>query len=262
MNFGVQTFTIRKWQKKDLEKAYLPLIQMGIKDLEIARIHFDKNSGKTVRALMDKCGIRVSAIQVKPKQVFGDVQSVVDFCQCTGCTNVVLSQLPFSCVLGREGKFYDFLADLERQCEIYQSHGLTLAYHHHHWEYITLSNGKTRMQELLERTKKVQFVHDTYWTTKCGLSSSQQVLAFGDRLMGIHLRDLTLHRKGINVRSSDGAVGSGVVDFAAVLQAAKQTSCRYLVIEQKTDHPYEDIKKSFENCLKIQSNLEASTHEK
>ena len=32
MNFGVQTFTIRKKQKKDLEKAYLPLIEMGILD--------------------------------------------------------------------------------------------------------------------------------------------------------------------------------------------------------------------------------------
>ena len=191
MNFGVQTFTIRKWQKKDLEKAYLPLIQMGIKDLEIARIHFDKTTGEAVRALMDKYGIRVCAIQVKPKQVFSDVQSVVDFCKCTGCTNVVLSQLPFSCVLGREEKFYEFVATLDRQFEIYQSHGITLAYHHHNWEYVTLRSGKTRMQQLLEKTQKIQFVHDTYWTTKCGLSSAQQVLEFGDRLMGIHLRDLT-----------------------------------------------------------------------
>ena len=262
MNFGVQTFTIRKKQKKDLEKAYLPLIEMGILDYEIARIHFDKNTGEAVRALMDKYGIRVCAIQVKPKQVFSDVQSVVDFCKCTGCTNVVLSQLPFSCVLGREEKFYEFVATLDRQFEIYQSHGITLAYHHHNWEYVTLRSGKTRMQQLLGKTQKIQFVHDTYWTTKCGLSSAQQVLEFGDRLMGIHLRDLTLHKKGIDVISSDGAVGSGVVDFAAVLQAAKQTSCRYMVIEQKTKQPYEDIQKSYVKCLKIQSTLEASTHEK
>ena len=262
MNFGVQTFTIRKKQKKDLEEAYLPLIEMGILDYEIALIHFYKNTGEAVRALMDKYGIRVCAIQVKPKQVFSDVQSVVDFCKCTGCTNVVLSQLPFSCVLGREEKFYEFVATLDRQFEIYQSHGITLAYHHHNWEYVTLRSGKTRMQQLLEKTKKIQFVHDTYWTTKCGLSSAQQVLEFGDRLMGIHLRDLTLHKKGIDVISSDGAVGSGVVDFAAVLQAAKQTSCRYMVIEQKTKQPYEDIHKSYVNCLNIQSTLEASTHEK
>ena len=262
MNFGVQTFTIRKKQKKDLEKAYLPLIEMGILDYEIARIHFDKTTGEAVRALMDKYGIRVCAIQAKPKQVFSDVQSVVDFCKCTGCTNVVLSQLPFSCVLGREEKFYEFVATLDRQFEIYQSHGITLAYHHHNWEYVTLRSGKTRMQQLLGKTQKIQFVHDTYWTTKCGLSSAQQVLEFGDRLMGIHLRDLTLHKKGIDVISSDGAVGSGVVDFAAVLQAAKQTSCRYMVIEQKTKQPYEDIQKSYVNCLKIQSTLEASTHEK
>ena len=262
MNFGVQTFTIRKSQKKDLEKAYLPLIQMGILDYEIARIHFDKNTGQAVRALMDKYGIRVRAIQVKPKQVFGDVQSVVDFCKSTGCTNVVLSQLPFSCVLGREEKFYDFVATLDRQFEIYEAHGITLAYHHHNWEYVTLTGGKTRMQELLEKTKKIRFVHDTYWTTKCGLSAARQVQEFGDRLMGIHLRDLTLHKKGIDVRSSDGAVSSGVVDFPAVLQAAKQTACQYFVIEQKTDKPYEDLERSYRYCCGIQAELEAKNHEK
>ena len=262
MNFGVQTYTIRKMQKKDLEKAYLPLIEMGILDYEIARIHFDERSGASVRSLMEKYGIRVSAIQVKPKQVFGDVQSVIDFCKCTGCKNVVLSMLPFSCILGGEGKFYDFVNTLDRQYEVYQAHGITLAYHHHNWEYITLSNGKTRMEELLEKTKKIKFVHDTYWTTKCGLSSARQVQRFGDRLLGIHLRDLTLHKKGLKVLSADGAVGTGVVDFTAVLQAAKETACQYLVIEQKTDKPYEVLNTSSHNCLKIRSTWEACGDEK
>ena len=262
MNFGVQTYTIRKQQKKNLEKAYLPLIEMGILDYEIARIHFDEKSGKAVRALMDQYGIRISAIQVKPKQVFGDVQSVLDFCKCTGCKNVVLSMLPFSCILGGEGKFYDFLNRLDAQCDVYKAHGITLAYHHHNWEYITLSSGKTRMEELLEKTRKVKFVHDTYWTTKCGLSSARQVQRFGDRLLGIHLRDLTLHKKGLKVLSADGAVGTGVVDFAAVLQAVKETACQYLVIEQKTEKPYEDLKTSYQNCLKIQSTLEVRTDER
>ena len=54
MEFGVQTFTIRKRQKKSLEQAYLPLVQMGIRDLEIARIHFNEQTGKAVQALTEK----------------------------------------------------------------------------------------------------------------------------------------------------------------------------------------------------------------
>ena len=49
MRFGVQTFTIRKYQKKNLESSYLPLINMGIFDLEIARINFTRENALKIR---------------------------------------------------------------------------------------------------------------------------------------------------------------------------------------------------------------------
>ena len=258
---GVQTFTIRKQQKKDPRQAYLPLAQLGIRDLEIARIHFDDKSGLRVREVIDALGLRVVAIQVKPRHVFGAVEDVVAFCNRTGCRRVVISMLPFSCILGSEQKFYDFVAKLDRQHAIYAAHGIELAYHHHNWEYITLSCGKTRMDVLLEETKNIQFVHDTYWTTKCGLSSPHQIRRFGNRLMGIHLRDLTLHKKGLQVQSRDGAIGDGVVDFPAVLAAAREVGCGYCVIEQKTPTPYADLQRSYAACRRILSNMEANVYE-
>ena len=42
MRVGVQTFTIRKFQKRNIEKSYLPLIEMGIVNFEVARIKFNK----------------------------------------------------------------------------------------------------------------------------------------------------------------------------------------------------------------------------
>ena len=63
--------------------------------------------------------------------------------------------LPFDCILGKEEKFYSFIGLLDKQYQIYEKHGITLAYHHHNWEYVRLSNGKTRMHELLNLTKKI-----------------------------------------------------------------------------------------------------------
>lgn len=251
MKFGVQTFTIRKQQKKDIKNAYLPLIKLGIKEFEIARIDFNQENAKVVKSLVDEYGIRVAAIQVKPKYVYGNVEDVVAFCKMTGCKTVVISMLPFHCILGSEKNFYGFLNTLDKQYEIYKAHGIELAYHHHDWEYVTLSNGKTRMDELLEKTKKIRFVHDTYWTTKSGISSERQIQRFGKRLIGIHLRDLTVYPKGIQVLTKDAAIGEGVIEFAKVFAAANQVDCDYFVIEQKTDLPYEKIKISYQNCLKI-----------
>ena len=44
MDIGVQTFTIRKFQKKDLYKSIKKLIDMGFKSFELARINFNKEN--------------------------------------------------------------------------------------------------------------------------------------------------------------------------------------------------------------------------
>ena len=251
MRIGVQTFTIRKQQKKNIKKAYLPLIQMGIKEFEVARIKFNQTNALLLKELMDTHGIRVVSIQVKPKDVFGNVEGIVEFCNITGCNKVVISMLPFSCILGREEKFYEFLSALDKQYEVYKKYGIELAYHHHNWEYITLSNGRTRMEELLDKTEKIKFVHDTYWTTKCGISSAHQIRQFGKRILGIHLRDLTLYKKGLKVLSKDAAVGEGVIDFSEVFREAELAGCEYYVIEQKNKQPYEKIEISYKNCQKL-----------
>ena len=248
MRFGVQTFTIRKAQKRCIKDAYVPLINLGIKQFEVARIKFNRKNANEIKALIDGYGIEITSIQVKPKDVFKNADRVIEFCNITGCKNVVISMLPFGCILGGEEKFYSFLSTLDSWCNRYAESGVTLAYHHHNWEYIKLSNGKTRMEELLSKTERLKFVHDTYWTARSGISPERQIREFGKRLLGIHLRDLTFKKRGIDVLPRDAAIGDGVVDFAAVLSAAEEVGCSYFVIEQKTKHPYRDIEKSL-TCL-------------
>ncbi len=251
MNFGVQTFTIRAAQKKDILASYLPLVDMGVSTLEVARIDFSEENARKIRTITDKYGIAPISIQVKPKYVFGDVEAVVNFCKITGCKNVVISQLPFDCILGKEDKFFRFVSSLDPQFELYAEHGITLAYHHHNWEYIKLSGGKTRMEELLERTCKIKFVHDTYWTARCGIDPAEQIRIFGNRLLGIHLRDLTFEKRLIDVKPRDTFIGDGVIDFRKVISAAGEVGCSYMVIEQKTKRPYDDIKRSLHNLETI-----------
>ena len=255
MNIGLQTYTIRKYQKKNFETAYLPLVEMGIFDLEIARIDFTMENAAKIKELADKYGLRPISIQVKPKDVFGNVDGIVEFCNATGCKNVVISMLPFECILGAEGKFYAFVDTLDKQFEIYQSRGITLAYHHHNWEYVKLSNGKSRMAELISKTKKIRFVHDTYWTARCGIDPALQIKEFDERLLGIHLRDMTFKKRLLEVLPHDTAAGEGVIDFKRVLSAAKAVGCEYTVIEQKTDIPYEDIKRSLDYLRMIEDEI-------
>ena len=54
MNIGIQTFTIRKSQKRNIEKSYLPLIEMGIVNFEVARIKFNKKNALIIKSLIEK----------------------------------------------------------------------------------------------------------------------------------------------------------------------------------------------------------------
>ena len=253
MKFGVQTFTIRREQKKSIKDAYRPLIELGIKNFEVARIDFDSKNAEELKKLIDEFSIEVTSIQVKPKYVFSFPEKIIEFCKITGCKNVVISMLPFECILGNEEKFYSFINSLDSYAELYEKSQLTLAYHHHNWEYIKLSNGKSRMEELLSATKKIKFVHDTYWTARCGIFPARQIEEFGDRLLGIHLRDLTFKKKGIKVLPKDAAVGDGVIDFEELLKAAEEVGCTYYVIEENTKLPYSEIEKSFKRLEAIKT---------
>ena len=251
MKIGLQTFTIRHAQKKSITNAYLPLIELGIKSFEVARIDFSDKNANELRQLVDEHGIEISSIQVKPKYVFGASERIISFCHTVGCKRVVISMLPFSCILGKEKRFYDFIATLDKQYELYAKHGITLAYHHHNWEYVPLSSGKTRMEEFLAKTEKIRFVNDTYWTAKCAVDPADQIRLFGERLIGIHLRDLCFYKHGLDVPSKDCPVGDGVISFKRVLSAAKASGCEYLVIEQNSKEPYRDIEKSYRHLASI-----------
>lgn len=256
MKIGVQTFTVRRAQKKSIREAYLPLLEMGIGNFEIARMEFNERNALAVKELIDEFGIEVSAIQVKPKYIFGDVSGVSEFCRITGCRRAVISMLPFGCILGSDARFYEFLGRLDGQAKIYAERGIELGYHHHNWEYVKLASGRTRMDELIDRTEKIGFVHDTYWTARCGIDPAVQIERFGDRLLGIHLRDLTHEKSFLDVRAHDAAIGDGVIDFGRVFDAAERVGCGYYVIEQKTDDPYGEIGKSYKKCKEIISGKE------
>ena len=79
MSFGVQTFTVRKKQKKDMERAYLSLLEMGVTELEVARIDFTEGNARRIKSLSDEHEIRPVSIQVKPKYIINHPDEIIKF---------------------------------------------------------------------------------------------------------------------------------------------------------------------------------------
>ena len=245
MNIGLQTFTVRREQKRSVTAAYERAHALGLSGFEVARLDFNEKNAAEIKAFTERSGAEIYSLQVKPKHVFGERERIVDFARAVGCHRVVISMLPFDCILGGEDRFYSFVSRLDREFDLYAEQGITLGYHHHNWEYVKLSSGRTRMDEILSRTEKIKIVHDTFWTARCGIDPAREVERFRGRLLGVHLRDLLPYKKGLSVPVRDCALGEGTLDFSRIILAALSAGAEYLVIEQNTKTPYRELEKSY-----------------
>ncbi|MGY4429609.1 sugar phosphate isomerase/epimerase [Bradyrhizobium sp. F1.13.1] len=104
---------------------------------------------------------------------------------------------------------------------------MTLAYHNHDFEFAALPGGIQPYDVLLRRTDErlVKFELDVYWATKGNLDSARVLRANPSRFPLVHLKDM----------AKDGStteLGRGTIDFASILEAARQSGVRHVLVEQ------------------------------
>jgi sugar phosphate isomerase/epimerase len=128
---GVQTYTIREAARRNLPEALARLKALGVTSVELARIAFSAENAAIVRA----SGLAVSSIQAKFKQLSQDFNAMLAFCGAVDCKIVVVSVLPLSCILGGEWPLRAFAARLDSLAARYREQGITLAFHHHDFEF-------------------------------------------------------------------------------------------------------------------------------
>jgi sugar phosphate isomerase/epimerase len=110
-----------------------------------------------------------------------------------------------------------FAARLDTLATAAQRAGLRLAYHNHDFE-LARTGDSVPLDLLLARTdpKKVDFEMDVYWVTKAGADPLMYLGRHPGRFPLLHLKDATAKPEQ---RMVD--VGSGVIDFARIISAAK-----------------------------------------
>jgi sugar phosphate isomerase/epimerase len=244
-SIGVQLFTVRKEANHDLKGTLLRLREVGFSSFEIAYIPFSEENAMIIKSLEKSHSLSVSSMQVKPSLLIAHEQEIASFAHEVNCPTLVVSRLPLSCILGQDRQLIAFADAINRMIDAYAEKGLSLAYHHHYWEYVLMDNGETRLSFLMRRCPKLRFVNDVYWSAKVGKNPSEQIDEFGQRLAGIHLRDIMAYRSGIHVKTRDCEIGKGLLDITAVIREAEKVGCPYLVLEQKTTkHPFESLLES------------------
>ncbi len=251
---GVVSFTFRNQFSNDFEGTLDLILGMGITNIEFSNL-FGKTA-QEVRQLLDERGMVCTTFGVGYDALLNNLEQVMDDAKTLGAKHVRLGSLP-----RRDGVFDKELVEsaaenFNRIGETLDRHGLHFSYHNHAFEFVPYNN-TTLYHYLIELTDTsfVSFELDTYWVMQAGHDPVKLLETYPDRFRLLHLKDL---KKGVEghyeapaSRDNDVVLGTGQVDWNALLKAAQKTKIEYYYIEDETDNVVERVPLSREFIINL-----------
>lgn len=242
---GIQLYTIREMVKADFIGTLELLSKIGYKSVEAAGYSDRKFYGyapKEYKKIVNDIGLLPlsthSSFSVK------DADQVIDDTLEAGMKYLMIPWIPPEDRVSLDK--YKALADkLNIIGEKAYKSGLTFGYHNHAFEFETI-DGKIPYDLLLENTEAdyVTMQLDLYWIVYGGYKPQDYFKKYPGRFKLWHFKDMD---NSADKNSTE--IGSGIIDFPALLDIKKQAGMEYAFVEQESfdnGEPSWSINKSFQ----------------
>jgi sugar phosphate isomerase/epimerase len=127
--------------------------------------------------------------------------------------------------------FKKFAEEFNARGEICKKNGIRFAYHNHDYSFKELE-GKLPQDVMMELTDPslVDFEMDIYWVVTGGQDPEAWLKKYKDRFRLCHVKDRT---KGATEAADSCTLGQGSIDYAKILQVAKDNGMEYYIVEQE-----------------------------
>ncbi len=244
--YGAQLYTFRKMLKtpEGVKTVFKELTKYGVKTVQVSGLC--EMPAKELRALADDCGFSICGTHAPFGRLTNDLDRLAEEHLIYGCDNIGLGMMPPKFMVGTDNlkSFCEIANTISQKLKPYN---LKFAYHNHAHE-LKNSGGKVILDILAEEIPDMQLILDTYWVKFAGADPVEYIKKYPGRLNLIHLKDM---RKGLLMKHI-ADVGSGSLDWNAILNAAKASGTKWAVIEHDTTKaPYNTI----ENGMKFLASM-------
>jgi len=176
--------------------------------------------------------------------------------EIAGCMGLQYMVIPYLTPRERRGRnsYLDFAERMNMAGEKVRAAGMRLCYHNHGFEFSGWS-GTTPFDVLMESfdPELVSWELDVFWCSLAGYDPAAILDKYPGRIPLLHLGD---KKKGVKKQTEERVVksdvftevGSGDVDFPAILRAAERAGVRHYFVEQDycPGNPLESLHKSYE----------------
>ncbi len=253
---GVQLYTVRSVLPQKPRETLDAIRAIGYQEVEATYAGMD-----AMWPALQASGLKPVSIHLDSKSVTqgnpDDLDPIFEKLKKHGFEYAVFPYLPEP-ERGGIDVIRAFAEKLNRAGEKCRAAGMTFCYHNHAFEFAT-EKGATLFQVMLDHTdpKLVAFELDLFWVSVAGGDPAAMIRKLSGRVPILHLKDKAegtpvMYKEAVP-RTAFKEVGSGVMDWPAVLRAAAAANVAHYFVEQDQTpgDPVDSLRRSFEYLSKL-----------
>lgn len=244
-HLGLQLWSLRDQTKTDVPAALDWVKARGITEVETAGTY--NLSPEDFTKLLQERGLKAVSAHIGYEALSKDLAGSIKTAKALGVKYVMSPWIPHDRATGLTvAQARQAAADFNKWGEAFRAEGITYGYHPHGYEFVAFATegGKTAFDILVAETKPafVSFEMDVFWVFHAGIDPAALLKQHPTRWSLLHVKDI---RKGAVTGLSTGgappidnvAVGTGQIDWPAVLAAAEQVGVKHFFIEDESPTP-------------------------
>jgi sugar phosphate isomerase/epimerase len=244
---AAQLYSVRDYTKTpaDVAKTLKKIRHIGYQTIQVSGM--GPIAEEELKKIMDSEGLYCCVTHEPGPTILDKPQKVIDRLKKINCPYTAYPY-PGGISFDSKESVLAFANRLDKSGEILRKAGITLTYHNHQIEFRKVDN-----QIILDliykntRPENLQGELDTYWVQYGGCNPADWCEKLKNRLPLIHLKDYGIDEKNNPVFRE---IGSGTLDWPAIISAAEKSGCKWFIVEQD-DHwinndPFEALKISYD----------------
>lgn len=241
---GLQLYSLREQFAKDVSASLDQVRSFGIQYVELAgtyNIPPDK-----FKQMLDAKGLKAVSGHFAYEQLRDRVEDVAREAKTLGIEYVGCAWIPHKDPFD-EKTAREAITVFNRAGEALAKHGLKFFYHTHGYEFLPHGNGT--LFDLMMTETKPEFVScqmDVFWIVHPGQDPVKLFEKYGKRFALMHVKDM---KKGTPTGLFTGhsdvtnnvVLGKGVMDWPAIMKAARKAGVKWYIIEDESPTVVEQI---------------------
>ena len=244
---GLQLYSLRDQFAKDVPATLDQVRSFGIEYVELAGTY--NLAPEKFKAMLDAKGLKPVSGHFSYEQFRDQVEDVARDAKTLGLQYVGCAWIPHNDKFD-EKTCREAIKVFNRAGEALAKHGLKFFYHTHGYEF--QPHGKGTLFDLMMAETKPAFVRyqmDVFWIVHPGQDPVKLFEKYGSRFELMHVKDMkkgtpTGLLTGSSDVNNDVTVGTGVMNWPAILKAARKAGVKWYFLEDESQSVVEQIPQS------------------